>query len=540
MALLAAEGAALLVLLWGLIASPLSFDEQWRAYYVSLGTGLWDQLDTSSAPFTAGWVGLEQAAAALAGTTEWGLRLPMALAVPATALATYWLGRRWLGPPAAFLPAAAVAVNGSVLVYGLLVKPFVFDGLWTVMALLVWLWLDEEGRRWPGRALGHLALGLVTVAAVASGLVVAPLLLLGLVRAAHGGWRRLLGQLALSALTAAVALAHLLVFIVPQTRVLAAPYWVGHFAPVDEGGAAVLRFVWQQLAGYLPELATSTYLAPDLDDPLWRQATKVPPPPGLGLLVSVALLVALAAGVASCWRRRDGQALLVAVGGALAGQLAGAMLHVWPFGLVRANLFLLPLLYLLVAVGAARLGAVALARRPPMPRWAALAPVLLVAAAVVLAGGFAARNLGSLYRHWDAPGLATGVRAAVAEVRGHAGAGDLVIVTGNQRGWSWYMERYQGFPAPVGQAPPVSAERTLHSALFRPDQLQPFLAAHPRAASLFVFEFVYDTKPRTLRLVGARRSRLAAQGWCPRRRWEYPLTGVVTQYRHTGGCALAV
>ena len=96
MALLAAEGAALLVLLWGLVASPLSFDEQWRAYYVSLGTGLWDQLDTSSAPFTAGWVGLEQAAAALAGTTEWGLRLPMALAVPATAMATYWLGRRWL------------------------------------------------------------------------------------------------------------------------------------------------------------------------------------------------------------------------------------------------------------------------------------------------------------------------------------------------------------------------------------------------------------------------------------------------------------
>ena len=316
LALLLAQGAALLAALWGLVRSPLSFDEQWRAYYVSLGTGLWDQLHTSSAPFTAGWVGLEQAAAALLGTTEWGLRLPMALAIPATALATYRLGRRWLRPPAAFLVAAALAVDGSVLVYGLLLKPFVFDGFWTVVATLLWLRLDEGGGRWPLRTLGHLALGLVTVAAVPTVLVLAPLLVLGLVRADREGWRRWLGQLGLSALTALVAAVHLLVFIAPQTRVLAAPYWVDHFAPVDQGAAAVVRFIGRQLAGYVPELATSTYLDPDVADPLWQQATKTSPAPGLGLLVSAALLVALAAGAAACLRRRDGRALLAAVAGA--------------------------------------------------------------------------------------------------------------------------------------------------------------------------------------------------------------------------------
>ena len=499
LALLLAQGAALLAALWGLVRSPLSFDEQWRAYYVSLGTGLWDQLHTSSAPFTAGWVGLEQAAAALLGTTEWGLRLPMALAIPATALATYRLGRRWLRPPAAFLVAAALAVDGSVLVYGLLLKPFVFDGFWTVVATLLWLRLDEGGGRWPLRTLGHLALGLVTVAAVPTVLVLAPLLVLGLVRADREGWRRWLGQLGLSALTALVAAVHLLVFIAPQTRVLAAPYWVDHFAPVDQGAAAVVRFVGRQLAGYVPELATSTYLDPDVADPLWQQATKTSPAPGLGLLVSAALLVALAAGAAACLRRRDGRALLAAVAGALAGELAGALLHKWPFGLVRANLFLLPLLYVLAAVGAARLVGAAWpvgatrSPRPSLPRWVAVPAALLVAAAIVVAGGYGVRNLASLQQRWDAPGLATEVRAAVAVVRTSAATDDLVIVTGDQRGWSWYMDRYRGYPALVDRSPRIPAGQTLHAALFRPTQLDPFLAAHHQAINLFVFEFVYET-----------------------------------------------
>jgi hypothetical protein len=142
LALLLVEGTALLLLLRGLIGGPLTFDEQWRAYYISLGTGLWGQLHTSSAPFTAGWIGLEWVAAALLGATEWALRLPMAVAIPAMAMTTYWLARRWLRPVAAFLVAAVLMVNGSVLVYGLLLKPFVFDGLWTVVAVLLWLHLD--------------------------------------------------------------------------------------------------------------------------------------------------------------------------------------------------------------------------------------------------------------------------------------------------------------------------------------------------------------------------------------------------------------
>jgi hypothetical protein len=137
--------------------------------------------------------------------------------------------------------------------------------------------------RWPVRLLGYLGLGLITAIAVPTVLVLGPLLVLGLVRAARDSFRQLLAQLGLTVLTAGLAAVHLVTFIVPQSRVLAAPYWVRHFAPLDQGVVAPLRFIWQQLTGYLPEMATSTYLPPDVEDPLWQQATKVPPSQSLGL-----------------------------------------------------------------------------------------------------------------------------------------------------------------------------------------------------------------------------------------------------------------
>jgi 4-amino-4-deoxy-L-arabinose transferase-like glycosyltransferase len=535
--LLLLEGTALLLMLRGLIGSPLSFDEQWRAYYISLGSGLWEELHTSSAPFAAGWIGLEWAAAALLGTTEWALRLPMAVAIPGMAMATYWLARRWLGPVTGFLVAALLMANCSVLVYGLLLKPFVFDGLWTVVAVLLWLYLDGTSVRWPVQLLGYLGLGLITVAAIPTVFVLGPLLVLGLIRAARGSFRQLLGQLGLTVLTIGLVAVHLITFIVPQSQIVNGAYWVRHFAPLEQGVVPLVRFVWHQLAGYLPEMVTSTYLPPDVEDPLWHQATKVPPSHSLGLLVSAGLLVALVAGTSVLLRSRDGRALLVAVSGAVAGQLAGSLLHKWPFGLVRANLFLLPLLYVVAGIGATRLTTSIWASPRRVARLAAVPMALLVVAGVTVGGGYGARNLTSLYQQWDVPGLASHVRSAVAIVRSHAAPEDLVIVTGDQRGWSWYMERYRGFPPLVDRSPRIPTEQTLHSAVFRRTQVDPWLAAHRQASSVFVFEFVYRAKARTSELIEGRRRRLASLGWCPVRRWEFPLTGFVTQYHRGTGCS---
>jgi hypothetical protein len=535
-ALLLVEGTALLLLFQGLIGSPLTFDEQWRAYYISLGTGLWGQLHTSSAPFTAGWIGLEWAAAALLGTTEWALRLPMAVAIPVMAMVTYWLARRWLGPVAAVLVAAVLMVDGSILVYGLLLKPFVFDGLWTVVAVLLWLHLEGVGVRWPVRLLGYLGLGLITVAAVPTVFVLGPLLVLGLVRAARGSFGRLLAQLGLTVLAAGLAAVHLIVFIVPQSRVAAGPYWVRDYAPLDQGVVPLLRFVWQQLAGYLPEMLSSTYLPPDVEDPLWQQATKVPPSHLLGLLLSAALLVALVTGIGVLLRSRDGRALLVAVSGALAGQLAGSLLHKWPFGLVRANLFLLPLLYLVAGIGATRLVTSTWSPLRRAPRLATVPLALLVVAGIAVGGGYGARNIASIHQRWDAPGLASHVRDAVATVRTQAAPDDLVIVTGNLRGWSWYMQQYRGFPPSVDRGPRIPAEQTLHSAIFGRKQVDPWLASSRQASSLFVFEFVSSAKARSSGLIEGRRRHLARLGWCPVRRWDFPLTGSVTRYRRGRDC----
>jgi hypothetical protein len=253
-------------------------------------------------------------------------------------------------------------------------------------------------------------------------------------------------------------------------------------------------------------------------------------------LVSAALLVALVAGTGVLWRSRDGRALLIAVSGALAGQLAGSLLHKWPFGLVRANLFLLPLLYLVAGVGAAHLATAAWSPLRRVPRLATAPLALLVVAGIAIGGGYEARNVASLQQRWDAPGLASQVRSAVATVRTEALPNDLVIVTGNLRGWSWYMQQYRGFPPSVERRPRIPAEQTLHSAVFRRTQVDPWLAARRQASSLFVFELVYSAKTRSSGLIEGRRRRLANLDWCPVQRWEFPLTGVVTQYQRGSGC----
>jgi hypothetical protein len=106
-------------------------------------------------------------------------------------------------------------------------------------------------------------------------------------------------------------------------------------------------------------------------------------------------------------------------------------------------------------------------------------------------------------------------------IRTHATPDDLVVVTGDQRGWTFYMEHYGGYPPPVGQSPSIPSQRTLHSAIFRPAVLDPWLAAHRNASDLFVFEFVYDTEARTSRLIETRRGRLATRVWCPVQHWSF-------------------
>jgi hypothetical protein len=132
--------------------------------------------------------------------------------------------------------------------------------------------------------------------------------------------------------------------------------------------------------------------------------------------------------------------------------------------------------------------------------------------------------------------LASHVRSAVAAVRTKAAPNDLVILTGNPRGWTWYMEQYRGSPPSVDRGPRILAEQTLHSGVFRRKQVDPWLAAHRQASSLFVFEFVYSAKTRASGLIEGRKRRLASLGWCPVRRWEFPLTGFVTQYHRGRGC----
>src|SRR5206468_2459734 len=82
--------------------------------------------------------------------TEVPLRLPGVLAFLALGPVTFALSRRFLGPLASLLVAAATVANSGILTYGLQLKPFTLEALGAELAVL--LWFEADG---PDATLGE-------------------------------------------------------------------------------------------------------------------------------------------------------------------------------------------------------------------------------------------------------------------------------------------------------------------------------------------------------------------------------------------------
>ena len=165
-----------------LLTIPFYSDEAWRAYDISLGAGFLNHLDTSGAPLALGWVGIENVARLVFGDTETGLRAAMFLALPALAVATYLLARRWLGVGVSFCTAALLLVNSWIVNNALQLKSYSYEGLLAIAAVALYLLLQRAGRR-PAQMLGlYAALGLACVFSLPNLFVVGPLLALDLVQ----------------------------------------------------------------------------------------------------------------------------------------------------------------------------------------------------------------------------------------------------------------------------------------------------------------------------------------------------------------------
>jgi 4-amino-4-deoxy-L-arabinose transferase-like glycosyltransferase len=518
--LLLVVGALVVCYLRGYLSRPLWFDEQWRAYHVT-ARGLGFELRTIYAPAALGWLLLEKASVSLLGSHEVALRAPMALVVVALPPATYWLARRWLGRVASALTAGTLLLNGAVLGYGLQLKPFITDALVAVAMLGVWTAIHGAAR-W--RPVGYAALGLLTLCSIAALFVLVPLLVFDLVVAVRA--RRLLPGLALAALAGVPALAHLVLFVRPQTLLLSYSYWQRHFVPHRPGAAA--GFLAERLASYLPRLLTGAALQADnrINAPFLHAL-----PAWLAVPAAVAGVAALALGARALLRTTSGRGLLVATGGALALQAMASWAGLWPFGFVRVNVFLVPLLWVVMGVGVAD----ALAGRAGgAPLGAVLrgtgAVILAMLTAVAVVDARAVRSFE--LRAATVHPLDGDLRAAVAAARNAAGAGALAIVNLDGhlgfgpygKGWVYYMDRYDGNGDGFERLPAIPPGDTLFLTDEHPEAARPFLTAHPAATRVVVY-MSHGVSRRVGRTI---RDSLAEAGFAMLHATEFPLSGRVS------------
>ena len=512
---------AIEVLFRHLLTRPFWGDEAWRAYQIGLGGGFLHHLNSAAAPLALGWFAIEYGARLLFGSTEAGLRLPMFLALPGVGIAAYLLARRWLGIWASAAVAALLVANSWVVNNSVQLKSYTYEALFSVAAVALFLLIRRTGRRTGWLLCLYLALGLTCVFSLPNLFVVGPLLALDLTESIRSR-RQLLVRVAGEALAGSLALAHYVVFIRPQSAVASTAFWVQDYAP--HGVGAFARFTVDGVASFFPGMVTGVAGVTD--------ATPAYALPGAAhYLLAVVLAVLLLAGIAAAVRDAAGRALVVAVAGALLLELIASAVHRWPFGMQRVSIFLLPLLYILMAIGAVQLARLAAGRA-----WWRSAGLALGAVALTVAGtaaGFATTHAlvqSDQMQYQPAPGSAN--RAAVARARMLAAPGDLTVIRSNRTPpvwysyqWLYYMRDYTGYPADVAADPAIPATSTLSVQYVTPQAVRGFLRAHPNRPAVFLLELtggdvtaLHQDSLRTLRQFG----------YCATREFSYPDTGWLT------------
>jgi len=531
-----------LIELWlrHLLTRPFYYDEAWRAYDISLGPKFLNQLPVAASPLALGWVGIENAARLVFGNTEAGLRAPMFLGLPVLAVATYLLARRWLGTWISLCVAALLLLNSWIINYALQLKSYSYEGLLAIAAVALYLLLQRADLS-PAKLLGLYALlGLSCVFSLPNLFVVVPLLVLDLVGVLRAGQAVAL-RIAGEALAGMIALAHYLAFVRPQSGVADIAFQT-HYAPHEP--AAFVRFVIDGVGSYVPLIVTGVAGgARSVGTPSYVL------PPAAYYLLTVVLWVLLVAGIVAAARDAAGRALVVAVGGALLLQLIASAVHRWPFGMLRVNVFLLPLLYVLAGIGA-----VALTRLLRGDgRWSVSVTwwraIIAGAAVVALAGAGLAGATATTHALAETSQLQTvptefgGVSAAVADARLQAHPGDLVIIRTNRSTpewyagpWLYYMLNYQGYPPAVAARARIPARDTLAVVRVTPRAVHRFLTRHAASPVVFLWEYVapgawtrdvpgktfppalYQQSVRTLRQFG----------YCPVSDIGFPITGHLT------------
>lgn len=533
------------VLLAAYLPRPFWYDEIWRGHFVSEPLGsLWSELSVANTPSALGWFASVRAAGDLFGWHSWALRLPGFLALPALGVAVAVLVRRFAGGAAAVFAVCWLCLNATFLDLATQLKPYTVEALVTVIVVLLWPDPAEGGARAAG--VRRAAAGIVALWSVPAVFVIVPLAALDVASRGPARYRRLVAALPVVGLVAA----HTLVFVGHQSAQRAGRYWDSQFLAGRDPAAAV-AFVaeqfWKTITGSPPGI--------DRFDPSVVPGY-VDLPHFLPWLAAPAILVFGAVGVAVLARRPDGRRVLAVLLGAETLMLAASAVRFWPFGPTRTNLFVVPLLVLVVVVGADHVVR-AVARRAmvrsaaPLSVASAVSAVLVVllGAGATLAGGLSGDRL--LWERRDRlRGLDLMVDATVA-TRRLVRPGDVVVVGGRlaRPGWIYAMEESTDEPREPAALPAAPADlaagteaprvRRVDTVFVDPGRLDSFGQRSPLAAELAgsrrpqrLVVFVFDIEERAMAPVLAT---LRGAGWCAGEQWTFRLTGSVTVYDRCSG-----
>lgn len=535
---------------WPTLTRPFWYDEAWRAYHLSVGQGWFAALRSANAPLPLGWFLLERAFLVTFGNTPFVLRLPEILALPACTLLTYLLGRWWLARPAAALAAAALTVNGSLIVYGLQLKSYLPEAACAAGVVHLWLRARQASEQGRSPLWAQLGMAVCGVTALSSLFLLAPLLLIDLADAVailvrprpgrgagtgaggrrrgsrRSGSRRRVGPLARlpgALLVAAASVAHLVLFVLPQSYLTGNPYWQGFFLD-SSTWASRLGTAGADLA---TRSTTAALTRPDgqFGSPFTGSPLLSGPAGWIVAGITAGLLICWAAGIVAASRSRNGPALLAALIGAIVSIVIAGSVGQWPVGFVRANLFLLPPLYVLAAVGAARL--VRATGRVPAGQWASGGVALIWVGFVIFVG---ATRIEQIRSTADDPLLLGAMDKLVAVEKADARPGDIQIVVSGRRDLTqWYKpQEYYAFYADGtrGGIPVANRDTLLLEPATWAGSIAAFLPHHPHAGALFLVTYNHVSGENRSRLVGL----LRARGWCesgPTSTWQ--LTGELSR-----------
>ena len=531
---LAGLSLAVCVALLGKITRPFWYDEVWRPHFVGEPAAtFWSELANANVPSALGWIGLTRLIGEVVGWHAWALRAPVVLSLPLLAAAGYLLARRFtcagaVGTVAAAAAAATLGVAGTIVDAGTQLKPYSIEALVTVAVVGLWVWRDD----WPtgGRpVLRRTLAGLLCLFSVPAVFVIVPL---AVADVGFGRGRRRLVAAGRAAPGVVVAGLHALLFVGHQSAQRGGTFWDTNFL-AGRGLAGGLRFVGAELLA----IASGAPPGVDLPDPnlvhpatdaTWVARWLFAPAVVVAFAVGARTVVARTVVARSAARRRDGQYLLAALVGAEGIQLAASAGRYWPFGAVRTNLFVVPLLVVVVAAGAARLARSIRWRRD---RLAASLGALVVTGLVVAVALSSTTALDPLWRERDRTRPIELLGDATAITRSVYQPGDLVVVGGRlaRPGWSYAMELSDdapsgnGVPPPPGLGPRLPRTSTVFVASVGDGSATRAVADHlPAPAEVILFVLDYDRSGTATEL-----DRLRAAGWCQTRQWSFELTGTL-------------